>query len=322
MEDAKEIKQENKFILRPLNESLQSINEDYYLSDSDKKQLDEKVAEVDRKSHSWAKSDDKFFIVRNPTNDNIPAGWYNVRSSMTEGLFLQQKEATLDQIFHIPGKSFEEFTGDFKKFLDSKAKYKEYGLVHKRGLLMYGPPGCGKSQLVNLLVLEVISKYDGIVLEVDSLNTFIPMAQSIRNLEPDRPIFAIIEEFNEFAYNCSKKDLLNLLDGNLQLDNIVYLMTTNYLDQIDSRIKDRPSRVDRAIEMGYPEPKAREFFLRKKLKPADIEALGAEFTKWVSHTEGMSFAHLKELIISCIVMGYTFESTIERLKKMVFDPKH
>jgi hypothetical protein len=41
-----------------------------------------------------------------------------------------------------------------------------------------------------------------------------------------------------------------------------------------------------------------------------------DLKKWVSETKGLSISHLKELIVSVIILGLTFEETINKLKDM------
>ncbi len=170
------------------------------------------------------------------------------------------------------------------------------------------------TSLINLLIAQIIAEYHGIVINMESIDTFIPMANNIRALEPDTPILAIIEDLDSFMSYNSTKQFLNLLDGNLQVDNIVYLATTNYLERLEDRIKNRPSRFDRRYEIGYPTREAREFYLRKKLKPEDIEAI--DIQKWVMDSEGFTFAHLREMIVSVIVMEGEYEKTVKQLRDM------
>lgn len=282
-------------------ESLKSIGED----DDDK---------ISKAEYAWVRRNNSFFISARPNVESVPAGLYDIKSSMQHGLYLEKRSVILDELFQIPDQSVTEIVFDMEKFWNSKEKYEEYGITYKRGILMYGPPGTGKTSLINLLIAQIIKEYNGIVINMESIDSFIPMANNIRALEPDKPILAIIEDLDSFMSYNSTKQFLNLLDGNLQVDNIVYLATTNYLERLEDRIKNRPSRFDRRYEIGYPTKEAREFYLRKKLKPEDIENI--DLHKWIADSEGFTFSHIRELIVSVIVMDGEYEKTIQQLRDM------
>jgi SpoVK/Ycf46/Vps4 family AAA+-type ATPase len=152
---------------------------------------------------------------------------------------------------------------------------------------------------------------------MNNLGSFIPMVHNIRALEPDRPILAVIEDLYEFLCNNSRDKFLNLLDGNMQVDGIFYLATTNFVKDLPASITNRPSRFDRLVEIKFPTAEARRIYIIKKLKPHDAERIGAEMIeKMVKDTEGMSFSHLKELITAFVVMESDYNETIKRLQTM------
>ena len=296
----------------PYKTSLQRIDE-YYDEDASKEALS--ATKINRESHSWVKQGNSFFITAKPNVDSIPSGLYDIAASMERGLFLERRGVILDELFYIPDDTIDIILNDFKKFWESKDKYKEYGFTHKRGIFMFGPPGSGKTSLINILIKTIISEYGGIVLNMNDVDHFVAMAHNIRSME-DRPILAIIEDLDGFLDYNSKKTFLNLLDGNLQIDNVVYFSTTNYPERIEPRIINRPSRFDLVVHMDNPKPEAREYYLRKKLLQPDLEKYESQINQWVTDTEGMAYSHLKELIASVVVMNNDYQFTIERLKLM------
>jgi len=54
--------------------------------------------------------------------------------------------------------------------------------------------------------------------------------------------------------------VLNLLDGVKQVDNIIYIATTNYPELLEERILNRPSRFDRRFHIGTPSAEVRKFY--------------------------------------------------------------
>lgn len=268
---------------------------------------------IDKNQFAWVQRNNAFFISAKPNCEAIPAGLYDIKSSYEQGLYIEKRSVILDEIFQLPDEISGKVITDVEKFWASGQKYKDYGITYKRGILLYGPPGTGKTSLLNLLISRIIDAYDGITVNMDSIDTFIPMVQNIRALEPDRPLLAIIEDLDGFLQYNSIKNFLNLLDGNMAADNIVYLATTNYIERIEDRVK-RSSRFDRKYIVDLPKDDARMFYLKNKLKPEDAEKINMD--KMVSDTSGMSFADIKELILSVCVFDIPYEEALRELKIM------
>jgi SpoVK/Ycf46/Vps4 family AAA+-type ATPase len=103
------------------------------------------------------------------------------------------------------------------------------------------------------------------------------------------------------------------------VDNIVYIATTNYPEKLQERITNRPSRFDRRYQVELPSADIREAYLRAKLKEDDLEKI--DLPAWLELTEGMSLSHLKELVISVIVMQKNFNDAIKHLIDLKKAPK-
>ena len=83
---------------------------------------------------------------------------------------------------------------------------------------------------------------------------------------------------------------------------------------LEDRIKDRPSRFDRVIEVGLPSDKMRSVYLRHLFKNAKLKT--RPVTKWVKDTEGLTFPHLQELFLSVNLYKIDSKVALERLKGM------
>ena len=166
-----------------------------------------------------------------------------------------------------------------------------------------------------MLIKHMVQEQGGIVLNMDDVNSFVSMAHNIRAME-NKPILAIIEDLDGFLEYNSMKTFLNLLDGNLQINNVVYFATTNYPERIQPRIINRPSRFDLVVHMDAPSPEARRFYLENKLREEDLAIYKDQIGTWVNDTEGMTYSHLKELIAAVVVMGNEYEFTMQRLRMM------
>jgi SpoVK/Ycf46/Vps4 family AAA+-type ATPase len=266
---------------------------------------------------------DKFFgySVTN-TVENIPAGFYKFTRSQELGVGIVKTNISVDELFELPFKESDAIIKDIQKFWKSKDKYKEYNYTHKRGILLYGKPGNGKTSIINLLTLELVNKYNGIIFSINTpddlfdFKDFVP--NILRNIEPDRPIICTIEDIDSILSNyghSTKSSFLNLLDGTSQVTNIVYIATTNYPEHLEENITNRPSRFDRRYEISLPDENVRRVYISKKVKEEDLKNIDVDM--WVNETEGFSISHLKELIISVVIFGNDFNESLEIMREFL-----
>lgn len=254
----------------------------------------------------------------------IDEGVYNLRFSNQQGFYLFKKTLHIDELLVLPSKGEKEVLESITKFWERKDKFKEYGFIYKRGVLLYGPPGTGKTSLINIICDRMVKEHKGVVFviqngsDLELYSKFIP--EIFRTIEPTRPILTIIEDIDCFCTGGSTEtELINVLDGIEQMDNVVYLATTNYTERLPQRLLNRPNRFDRRIKIGFPTAEVREAYIRKKLKKHDIEAIEKSKTPikvWVSETKNMTLSHIGELIKSVVILDNGFYETIKLLKDL------
>jgi len=143
----------------------------------------------------------------------------------------------------------------------------------------------------------------------------------LRQVEPERPLVVIFEDIDAIASEGSwtTSMILNLLDGIKQIQNVVYISTTNHPEKLEDRITNRPSRFDRRYEVELPNEEVRKAYIENKLSKEDLEKINMD--DWIKESEGFSLAHMRELVISVVTMDNSFEDTIARLKGMKVKPK-
>ena len=265
----------------------------------------------------WGTLQDEEFIPAFKSVNKVPAGIYEImwNRSLSSNTIKKQPFKT-DELYQLPSYEIQDILKDIQNFWDRRDKYREYNFVHKRGILMYGEPGCGKSGIIQLISKQLIEN-DGIILNIkdhDDVEYFIDFIATFRKIEPNRPLIVLLEDIDSIAgeSNHSTSKLLNILDGVKQIEDVVYIATTNYPEKLQERITNRPSRFDRRYKVELPNEEIREAYIRHKLKEEDLE--NVDISEWVRRTEGMSLSHLKEVVISTIVMGREFEEVMENLE--------
>jgi GTPase SAR1 family protein len=260
---------------------------------------------------SWVTMDNKTFYFSFKCVDTIPSGLYSMMYSQEYGFGLTKMSYKPEELITLPSSPHKEILADLQKFWDSKQKFIDYNLAHKRGVILYGDSGCGKTSFIHLLV-DDIKKRGGISVYFDNPNNWIEVTKLVRKIEKDRPILCIIEDIDLALLRFGEEAFLNFLDGLNSIDNIVYLATTNNLEKIPDRIKERPSRFDKKYEIKKPTDIDRETFFLHKIREEDISKY--DIKKLVKDTANFTMAQIKEVFIALYILDNQYDEVIKRLK--------
>jgi hypothetical protein len=244
------------------------------------------------------------------TTEKLPAGCYTIRVINDALTFLPQNIVT-DRLLRLPDSKGEMVIQEVERFWNLKEKFMEYGFSHKRGYLLWGPPGSGKTGTVALIIKDMVEAGGLVILGDTNPGLMASLLSRFRQVEPDRRVVMVLEDLDAIVDRSGEAELLSLLDGEGQIDNVVFIATTNYPERLDPRIVNRPSRFDRVVKIGFPTLAARKMYIASRLGD-DF----ADLNKWAAATDGLSIAHIKEIIVSVFCLGLTFEETLERVKMM------
>ncbi|XP_059487756.1 mitochondrial chaperone BCS1 [Neocloeon triangulifer] len=168
----------------------------------------------------------------------------------------------------------ERIEKDVKEFINNPGWYIDRGIPYRRGYLLHGPPGCGKSSYISALAGELemavcVMNLSERGLSDDRLAHLLAVApvQSILLLEDVDAAFGSREEREQTkaAYEGLNRitfsGLLNCLDGVASAEARILFMTTNYLERLDPALI-RPGRVDVKEYVGYcSETQVQKMFL-------------------------------------------------------------
>jgi len=275
----------------------------------------------DNKEPSWVTQwavHGPHYLPTSKTIEKIPPGFYEP-SMFNRQLCLKKNKIYMDKILRLPDDTLQLILNDIENFWTRKSIYREYDFVCKRGILLYGPPGCGKSTAIQLLAETLIKEYQGIVVNIphpDSLDLFSDVMASLKQIEPDKKFITIVEDIDNFVSNRSvTTQLLNVLDGHMKLDDMVTIATTNYPEKLQERITNRPSRFDRRYEIDVPNADVREYYIRHMVKEKDLKSIDMKL--WINDTDKFTLDHLKELVLSVFVLGMEYEQALADINNMV-----
>lgn len=276
---------------------------------------DKEIARI----QSWFSEDNKNFFFGYKSVETIPSGLYNIVFNQSTGFGLSKINYTKDDIYYLPDLPHEEIVADINNFLEKRSQFAKYNLVPKRGIIIHGHPGGGKTSLIYLLI-EEIQKQNGIAIYFNEPQTWTEIAQLVRKLEADRPILCIIEDLDLVIDKFGEQLFLSFLDGVNQVENVVYIGTTNNISGIPDRIKNRPSRFDRKYEIKLPSKKDRECYFSKKINEDDSAKYN--LAKLVKDTDKFSMAQIKEAVIALYILDADYDETIKRLKDININDKN
>jgi hypothetical protein len=256
------------------------------------------------------------FAAAGATREKLPVGAYVLQPTQ-RGLIFEAKKILTDTLIDLGNSNSLRVIKGIQLFWKRRQRFLDRGILYKRGILMWGPPGSGKTATLALLVEDLI-RQGGIVLLIQHPGTAVVGLQQLRKIEPERPLIVILEDVEEIIQTYGEHELLALLDGEHQTDNVVNIATTNYPELLGARIINRPSRFDEVVKIGMPSPEMRLQYLLHVLRH---ERENYPVHDWVEETEGMSIAHLKELVVAVTCLEQRYDEVISRLKTMKSVPR-
>ena len=184
---------------------------------------------------------------------------------------------------------------DYRQHMEA---IKAAGEDPSRGIIMAGPPGCGKTS-ANRLVLSSLPDVTVVVvsstsLQRDGLRTIWNLVKRTNGLLILEDLDAVGGVSREIADHPILSQLLELLDGLEGAGCVQVIATTNHLSKLDAALTARPGRFDRIINVGVPTAEARRELLHRSLNRLS-PGCSLNLDKAVAKTEGFTGAYVAEL---------------------------
>jgi len=236
------------------------------------------------------------------------------------GIILSEEETSFEDIGGL-----DSILNEIKHFgyaIEYPQMYSVYGIEPPSGLLMYGPPGCGKTMIakamsreldcwfMELPLSQIISKYVGEAEQ--NLEQMLALAKQ-KHAETDKPVMLFVDEaeqmFRERGSYESHGVLdrcvnvwLRTMDGMGSNQGLIFVAATNHIEYIDTAIL-RAGRFDYVLEIPQPGLEGVEdIFLKQmkaKEKKADREIYHIENVSYLAHQmfdKGMNGADIAEIL--------------------------
>jgi len=263
----------------------------------------------------WTTGDGKRFVPAGVTKDNLPPGVYEIHHSPSIGLFFEKIPVRTDGLIRFPQTNSERVLKEIETFWDKEQIFTEFNITYKRGIILWGPPGGGKTCTVNLIMKDVVDR-DGVVIKFTNPGLFIEGMRVLREIQLSTPIVVLMEDIDSIIEHYEESPVLNILDGVESVQKVVFLATTNYPEMLGPRIINRPSRFDKRFKIPYPNEESRMIYFTHLCGHKNPEQLKVNLKRWVKDTDDFSIAHLKELFVAVVILGDEYDEALENLRQM------
>ena len=168
----------------------------------------------------------------------------------------------------------------------------------KRGVLLHGPPGTGKTHTLRYLMSR-LTDATVVMLSGNALQFIAPAVSIARALQP---ALVIVEDVDLIAESRGMHpgqhpllfQLLNEIDGLGEDADVTFLLTTNRADLLEPALAQRPGRVDQAVELPLPDAEGRRQLLALYRGNLALELVDPD--PIVAKTEGVTASFFKELL--------------------------
>jgi ATP-dependent 26S proteasome regulatory subunit len=181
---------------------------------------------------------------------------------------------------------------------------REAGRHIKRGMLLHGAPGTGKT-LTIMYLAGLMPERTVVLLTGGALQAVEPACQLARSLAPAMVVMEDVDlvalERSHYSSNPILFDLLNAMDGLEEDADLIFALTTNRAELLEPALASRPGRIDLAVELPLPDAAA-----RRRLFELYGEGLAVTVADWepiVAGTEGTSPAFIRELMRRAALLG-------------------
>ena len=189
-------------------------------------------------------------------------------------------------------------------FFHHREAFAALGFAWRRGILLIGPPGTGKTMVCKaaaaatglpfLYVRDLRERGQG-----DAIQTIFERARRLA------PCILAFEDMDGMVNHGNRSVFLNELDGFQNNEGLLIIASSNHPGKIDEALLKRPSRFDRVFHIGMPGPGERREYCRRLLSRSmladritpglDIDTLAHLVAE---NTDGFTPAYLKEVFVA------------------------
>jgi transitional endoplasmic reticulum ATPase len=238
-------------------------------------------------------ADESTEVILNYHDSHLPEGAFDITFEDVGGLSKQIK--LIRELVQLP--------------LSHPHVYRHLGINPPRGVILYGPPGSGKSHLARAVANEVDARFYYIngpdVIGTYTGETEANLRRMFSEASHHSPSIIFIDELDAMAPKRGETgahsdtrtvtQLLALMDGLKRVDAVIVIGTTNRIDSVDPAFR-RPGRFDREIFIGPPDVAGRREILEIHTREMPLSDDAQDYLDEIARrTHGFLGADLMEL---------------------------
>jgi SpoVK/Ycf46/Vps4 family AAA+-type ATPase len=256
-------------------------------------------------------------IINNIVEDSIKNNFFKKAKITPGGKFIKPDTTTMDDII-LKDEIKRRIKSGTIDMLNNVELYKKNNVAIKRGILMEGAPGTGKTLVAKALCNQIDSTFIWVtaddVLFPSDISFIYDMA---RELSPTIVLFEDIDyigkkranEDGGGSYDKITGELLNQMDGVESNEGIITLASSNYPKALDKALRNRPGRFDIRVRFELPDEDLRKKMLDKFLSKTNTAEL--KIDSMIKKTAGYTGAYIKELVLASIMLAIEDKSVLE-----------
>jgi hypothetical protein len=143
----------------------------------------------------WTTGDNRKFVPAGHTRTRLPPGVYEIQYTASAGLSFVRVPVQTEGLLRFPHSNSDRVVREIQAFWQQESIFREYRLAYKRGILLWGPPGSGKSCTIRLILQDVVQR-SGLAFKFTAPALFLAGLRAFRAVERDTPVVVLMEDLD------------------------------------------------------------------------------------------------------------------------------